>query len=91
MDYKKLFYKESKIKFLRDVTNSICKEVEDPAICISKNLKAFDLVFESLNEKLNLENKLLQDFKVRETEGANYVRQIPFNETHRQYRFPEHN
>jgi len=91
MDYKKLFYEESKRKFLTDVTNSTCKEVEDPAICISKNLKAFEVVFSSLNEQLNIENKLLKDFKVRETEGANYVRQIPFNESHRQYRFPEHN
>jgi hypothetical protein len=87
MDYKKLFYQESKRKFLNDVTNTICKEAEDVDICIKKNMNAFDVVFESLNTQLNFEDKLLAEFKVREKEGVNYLKQMPFIERHRQFRF----
>jgi hypothetical protein len=89
MDYKKLFYQESKRKFLNDVTNTVCKEVEDAEICIKKNMKAFDVVFESLNNQFILENKLLAEFKVREGEGVNWLKQMPFLEKHEQYRFYE--
>ena len=82
MDYKKLFYEESRRKFLDDITNTTCKEAEDSTLCISKNLKAFDYVFESLAEQLKSENKLLMEFKVREGEGANYLKRIPFDEKH---------
>lgn len=91
MDYKKLFYLESRRKFLNDITNMTCKDSEDSSACISKNLMAFDFVFESLSEQLSLEDKLIKEFKVREKEGANYIKQIPFIEKHTQYVFPEHN
>jgi len=87
MDYKKLFYQESKKKFLNDITNTVCKEAEETEVCISKNMKAFDFVLESLNEQLTFENNLLNEFKVREKEGVNYIKKLPFIEKHRQYRF----
>lgn len=87
MDYKKLFYNESRRKFLNDIANTVCKESEDPEVCISKHKKAFDVVFDGLNEQLATENKLLKEFKVRETEGVNYLKQIPFLEKRKEYRF----
>ena len=91
MDYKNLFYQESRRKFLNDVTNTVCNEAEEKEVCISKNMKAFDVVFDSLNEQLTLENNLLKEFKVREKEGVNYLRQMPFIEKHKQFRFYDYN
>jgi hypothetical protein len=91
MDYKKLFYGDSKRKFLNDITNTVCKEVEEPETCISKNMKSFDLIFDTLSEQLTLEDGLLNTFKVREKEGANFMRQMPFLEKHRQFRFYDYN
>ena len=59
MDYKKLFYQESKRKFLNDVTNTVCKEAEDVDVCIKKNMKAFD------EGNCHLHNKLKADISKR--------------------------
>lgn len=80
MDFRKKFYEEAKKSFLQDITLSVCKEVEDQTVCINKNLKAFDVVFTALEEQLNLEQKLLRDYEVRQKEGVNYIRRIPFTE-----------
>lgn len=65
MDYRKKYYEEAKNSFLKDVTEMVCKDQEDPTVCINKNLKAFDSVFNALEEQLNMENKLLKDFEIR--------------------------
>jgi len=80
MDYRSKYYEEAKKAFLKDVTETVCKDQEDPSVCISKNLNAFNSVFNALEEQLNLENKLLKEFKVREREGANSYRNSPFVE-----------
>lgn len=81
MDYRSKYYEEAKKAFLKDVTETVCKEQEDPAVCISKNLKAFDSVFYALEEQLKMEDKLLREFKIREREGANPLMNKPFDET----------
>ncbi len=80
MDLRKNYYEEAKKSFLKDVTETVCKDQEDATVCISKNIKAFDSVFNALEEQFNMENKLLKDFEIRKKEGANSVREIPFLE-----------
>ena len=62
MDYKREYYYKTKKVFLNSI-QADCKEKEDYDICVKKNLKAFDIVFEALKAELENEKTLIKTYK----------------------------
>ena len=58
------FYKVSKNSFLNQI-NEVCKDKEDPAVCLEKFSKSFDSVFNNLNDQLVEEDKLYYTLEKR--------------------------
>jgi hypothetical protein len=62
------FFKISKNSFLNQI-NDVCKDKEDPAVCIEKFSKSFDSVFNTLNDQLVEEDKIFYTLEKRMFDG----------------------
>lgn len=69
--YKKNFYLKSREAFLEQAKGK-CEGSEDMAVCIQKLEKSFDIVFESLKDQLEKEDKVLYQWKLREYHREGY-------------------
>lgn len=87
VDYQKLYYRNSKIAFLKEATKQ-CESSEDASVCIEKHKKVFDIVFESLKKELDRENKVYEQLNRRlfYEESINSYRHILTNSDPRMFK-----